>query len=518
MNDNDVREMFRRRESDVHAPMKLPEVVKRRTRRHQATLSLTAGFVAFAVATGIFLIPRQSRTASPRPPAASQESEVRTATLANYTISYPRDWFLTVSQADYRSPQTVQLSNFDPRFPDARPCADGNSGMPGNGIWLQLESSPGTSGTGPVWPVDLVDGAFPTSCSGRLLTASWLDVGTGISFQAQAVVGPEVSTEDHQRLLDAFSSLQIPDLDHGIQGSFFSADVKDSTSAAVLAASAPHAPAWTLAAHQDDYQPGLVFELGRPQDLGFAGGGSIGGVRIDAPDQIMVDPVILAGKTVLVGAVSLDASRVEVRPDGAQPIDAELATLPPSLAATLQPFTTELDGIPSGTITVYDDNGGVLTQQRFYPGRYTSPQYPGFQMQPDGTIVDAKIYGGIWKLIDTGTSIELSDGTTTLATAPANTASAIAFDTHTFTNGQDSQTIVFGTLSSDITYLIATGAGGPTGGILVPVSGGRLAFWTWTIDQDRLLALNANCGVVAAVDIRSGASTNDSPPAECVPA
>ena len=390
--------------------------------------------------------------------------------------------------------------------------------MPGNGIWLRLDPSAGNLGTGAAWPVELADGAFPTSCSGRLLTASWLDAGSGTSFQAQAVVGPDASEEDHQRLLEAFSSVQIPDFDHAILGSFFNGDVKDSTSAAVLAMSGTGAPEWVLAAHPDDFTPGLVLELGRPQGLSLAGGGSLGGVKIDAPDQIVVDSAILAGQTVLVGAVSPDAARVEVRVDGGQTVDAELVTLPPSLLATFQSFTTELAGIPSGTIVVYDAAGAVLTQERFYPGRYTSPRYPGFQVQPDGTIVDAKIYGGIWRLTDTGASIELSDGTSTIASVPDDPSSPLAFGTHTFTGDSDSQTIVFGTVSPDITYLITTGHGGSNSGILVPLPDGRLAFWMWTITEDRLVALNAECGVVESIDLRSGAPTNESPPPECVPA
>ena len=139
MNDDDLREMFRRREADVQAPLTLPKLVKGRTRRRQTVLSLMAGFVAIAVvASVVLLIPHQSRLGSDgstEHPAASQPGEVRTASAGDLRISYPRDWFLTVTQLDPRSPQGVQLSNFDPGFPEGQPCAEGNSGMPGNGIW-----------------------------------------------------------------------------------------------------------------------------------------------------------------------------------------------------------------------------------------------------------------------------------------------------------------------------------------------------------------------------------------------
>lgn len=128
--------------------------------------------------------------------------------------------------------------------------------------------------------------------------------------------------------------------------------------------------------------------------------------------------------------------------------------------------------------------------------------------------MDSKIYGGPWKLIDSGNSVDLSDGTTTLASAPEDATSPFVFRTHTYSGSSESQTLVFGNVSPDVTYIVATGEGG-NNAILVPLPDGRLAFWVWTMSVDRVIALDARCDVVAAIDLHTGAATTAKPPAEC---
>ena len=103
MNDveHDLRELFERKASSVGgvAP-RLPETVRKRGRRRQLGTAFVGGLTALAVLAGTVGVIRAvdtDRDRQPTPaddPWAGYEVFERTATVGNFTITSPSDWYL----------------------------------------------------------------------------------------------------------------------------------------------------------------------------------------------------------------------------------------------------------------------------------------------------------------------------------------------------------------------------------------------------------------------------------------
>ncbi len=91
MNENDVREMFQRREGDVHAPASTPQRLVARTRRRER-LTVGIGILAAAVVVVVSIAGLRSLGSSD----GSQPGDVgptTTKTVGGITITYPERWF-----------------------------------------------------------------------------------------------------------------------------------------------------------------------------------------------------------------------------------------------------------------------------------------------------------------------------------------------------------------------------------------------------------------------------------------
>ena len=206
MNEDDVREMFRRREGDVRAPLPPSAPLVRRTHRRQ--LGLVAVTAVSAVALVVVSILGMSAVRSPSPvvPAPSPVRETtRTVAVGTFRITFPTGWVLIVHPGDGGLFASVQLTNFDPGSSDTTPCSAGSGFFPADGLMLTLKFSDDPAS--PAWPQQLEPVTGQVVCGDSQLAADWIDLATKVPMTAEATIGSEAT--DESALRAAFESLSF---------------------------------------------------------------------------------------------------------------------------------------------------------------------------------------------------------------------------------------------------------------------------------------------------------------------
>jgi hypothetical protein len=230
--EQELREMFRRREADVLAGSRPAEPVVRRTRRRQV------GVVAVAVlaVVAVLLVPilgLRLRAGSSLRPAAEvllpdSPPGFEAAALPYASIAYPRRWYLLdtspltptgAQQPDIEPAGPIlQLASFDPDVPHSPRCVVDPDSIPSDGVLLTVgvmaadeASLDHPSGT---WPAQL--SPFPSGvepvCSQEREQASWT-APSGVVYWAKAGWGADASQTDIEAMHRAFESLRFPPSD-----------------------------------------------------------------------------------------------------------------------------------------------------------------------------------------------------------------------------------------------------------------------------------------------------------------
>jgi hypothetical protein len=222
MNDlnDDLAQMFRRREGDVRSPASAPAQLVVRTRRRER-LTVGAGIAAAVIAVVVSIAGLRSLGSSD----GSQPGDVgpmATTTVSGITITYPERWFaedpVVIGIEPNDAPRTLPtlvltLTRDDPHTQGVLGCPMMADVPPGQLLMTVQETPLASSGeASAAWPVPLRTwagfggdlGCYP-GWSG--MRASW--TAAGRSFEARLGFSPDATDEDRAALLDAFASMSF---------------------------------------------------------------------------------------------------------------------------------------------------------------------------------------------------------------------------------------------------------------------------------------------------------------------
>jgi hypothetical protein len=502
--DHDLREMFRRRESDVLAPPETPRSVARRTRRRQ--LGTVATAVGTALAVGIVaVIATSSLRGAPAPDVPAAKTTDRTLTSPDVTVTVPSDWFVTTYPQHGEALAATFVTNFDPDLQATDACA----AMPDSGVLLRVVRP--LSGPVPeeTWPAELKPGGA-LSCPGEQSFAAWStpEVG-GQAYQAITAFGASASVADRDALLAAYRGLRFG----ASEGTVSTGD-----GVAVLLSSGvgDDGRAWTLSAGLDGQDTRL--HLG----VDPTGGGlvSSGGAQLPRGGQQGLTLTVeeMHGTTFLFGGVSADVTGIEVRPDGRSPIDAELLTLPESTRADARAFVLAIPGAARGTLTL---RGADTLETPFAPGTGCWPANPcePIVTDPSGSTIASGTDGGAdWRIVEAEGGLNLVTGGEVLGRVPAN-GDPMTVSTYRFGDNRHGTTIVFG-IARGASTVVMHYSGLPAPAETVDLGDGRLAFWAGFAGAvespaPTVIALDASCNVIQAIDMDTGYPVVDPPLTDC---
>jgi hypothetical protein len=178
--ERELREMFKRHESDVLTPIRPVGSVARRTRRRQLGVVVTAVVVVVAIVVvpvialrlgasgGADLRPAET-VLLPDAPAGFHAAAVPYASIA-----YPNGWYLLDTSpltsngqpqpAGQLSSPILQLANFDPDIPHAPRCVVNPDTIPSSGVYLTVgvmtQEEASLSPPSGTWPAQLAP--FPS--------------------------------------------------------------------------------------------------------------------------------------------------------------------------------------------------------------------------------------------------------------------------------------------------------------------------------------------------------------------
>jgi hypothetical protein len=223
MNDlnDDLLEMFRRREGDIGAPASPPTQLVARTRRREW---LSAGIgIAVAVIVGAVSIAGLRSLGAPDGPQPGDVGPTTTTTVSGITITYPERWFAEDPVAlgieppldGHRTLPTLvlTLTRDDPHNQGVLGCPTMADVSPGQLLMTVQEIPLAVSGeASAAWPVPLRTwagfggdaGCYP-GWSG--MRSAW--TAAGRSFEARLGFSPAATDEDRAALLDAFASMSF---------------------------------------------------------------------------------------------------------------------------------------------------------------------------------------------------------------------------------------------------------------------------------------------------------------------
>lgn len=482
------------------------------TRRRQLA---TAGFGFLAVAVAAALAVGGIATLLPLRrdgvPLGEAGGTTRTASLPYLTITYPRDWLLTVWNDPMATAATIQLTSFDPDVRANPVCFSDNQSMPQDGVLLAIEVGNGpTGGEAPTWPQPLEPSRFgnprPCGVDGDQLSASWAIQGGAISMTANALIAPAASEPDRTALFSSFRSLSF-DADP-----YDMINVGSPQGAVVLSSGITEETPWVMTASPDATQPGIALgvDLGASPDGSVGGlrGSGIGGVVVASPDDTWVSSPVMAGNTMLFGAVSEQVARVEIRPDDAEPFDAELVDPPESLGANVRVFIAPMTGAPRGTVATYNVAGNLVAERTFTPDGYSSPKTERHDPS-DGAIASGGALGEEWRLLDAGEEIRLVDvEKNEIGFASRDPEPYLSLAAYIFTGRDgDGAVLVFGVAGPEVTEVVLFTSGLPAPTQLAPLGDGLQAWWQLYSPGDlkgQVIALGRDCEVLQAINLATG--------------
>jgi hypothetical protein len=357
MNDleHDLRELFDRKASSVGGvEPRLPEGVRRRSRRRQLGTALVSAASVIALVVGSVGILRAIDPGSDRgsmpveDPWAGYDVFERTATIGNFTITSPSDWYLVnqwwigagtitsfaggtetceIDVEGTEDCETVVSRPSSVPVPEGLPLLqlsniDLGLGMPRCGdrltdeeavLYVALDDPMASRETHPAWPSTLEE-RTSGPCGPGLYSS--FSVGA-TSFIAWVGFGAEASSEDRAELLAAFDRMEVSD------GALRPPQTVGP--AYVIAGGENAAGPWRL-----ELQPSRGDGPNADVELHLQGSEGEG----PSADSFTVPkiPIEAVGGDPMFGAVTKEASGVELRLEaGTPPIPATIVPLPPSM-------------------------------------------------------------------------------------------------------------------------------------------------------------------------------------------
>ena len=222
MNDlnDDLVEMFRRREGDVRTPAAAPSRLVART-RHRGWLTVGVGIVAAFVVVVVSIAGLRSLGSSD----GSQPGDVgptTTKTGSGITITYPERWFaedpVAIGIEPNDTPRTLPtlvlaLTRDDPHIQGVLGCPrlahiDGQVLMTVQETPLAISGEASAPWPVPLRSVDLGSDEVGGCYEGwTFMRAAW--TAAGRSFEARLGFGADAADADRAALLDAFSSMSF---------------------------------------------------------------------------------------------------------------------------------------------------------------------------------------------------------------------------------------------------------------------------------------------------------------------
>ncbi|MEX1265112.1 MAG: hypothetical protein WEE66_14465 [Actinomycetota bacterium] len=404
--ERDLRDILERKAGSVGgvAP-RLPEAVRKRGRRRQAGTTAIGAFTVAAVALVSFAGLRSIDLGDADggvpadDPWAGYEVFERTATIENFTIASPSDWYLVNQwplgayasagsksavasrecdltippdggepRGDCSDPSPVAIPSVDvaplPMFMlssdelglGASPCTTGDLVPTGDDAVLEVAIDPAVidareagvpTSKSPLWPVTFDESATEAGSCG---------VGYYVHFEigaypylAFASFGPDATDEDRRVLFDAFSSMKVTE--------WAGTAPSSRTPGYVIAGGESAAGPWRLELRE---QTNAEFITNVQLDLVAAEGR---GVQAGGPFVVYEEqPIEQAGGDPTFGAVSKEADRVELRSEGGPPpVGARIVPLPPSMPFDFDLFFGSYDADTPATAIALDANGQPLT-------------------------------------------------------------------------------------------------------------------------------------------------------------
>lgn len=410
MKDKDVREMFRRRESDVKLKAPPSGSTVRRARRREVGTVLVATVVVLALAAvplaGSRLLSggtnRRQTPGDSGPVVLPEASDgLRSAALPYASIAYPDGWFLTdtspltwygIKQPDsILSGPVLQLSNFDPDLHSSPRCTFDADPIPDDGVLLSVgvQAPEDTSIDAPTapWPVELAPyppNTDPQCAQGVDLTVGWV-APSGAYYWASSTFGKDSSEVDRAALRAAFASMIFPPNGEPWM-STFAADQGQGSPRLILDATVFDDVPVSLVAYLDHYKA-LVIGVSAPNGSFLGGIGIYPGTGSGPPQPVESSMSSTPSGAVVVGDVALDVLRVEINTQEGKTFPATVIQLPSTMGADRSAAWGFVTGPTAYAQMVgYDADGNLL-------GNTTVVTAP-----PDVVASGTDPVGGAWTL------------------------------------------------------------------------------------------------------------------------
>ena len=274
MNDlnDDLAEMFRRREGDVPSPAFPPTHLVARTRRRER---LTVGVgIAAAVIVVVVSIAGLSSLGSSDGSQPGDVEPTTTKTISGITVTYPERWFAedpvaigiepTVDGHRTLPTLVLTLTKDDPHIQGVLGCPR-LAGIPDQVLMTVQETPLAISGEASApWPVPLRSVDLGSDEAGgcyegwTFMRAAW--TAAGRSFEARIGFSPEATDADRSAMTDAFASMVFAPGSVSTQdGSGPATDVAGSGDVVATGTDVVGGP-WTLTITHQPPGDGLAFE------------------------------------------------------------------------------------------------------------------------------------------------------------------------------------------------------------------------------------------------------------------
>jgi len=366
--EHDLRELFDRKAGSVGgvAP-RLPERVRKRSRRRELGTVLVGGLTVLALVVGSVAVLRTIGTGRiddgipADDPWAGYEVYERTAVVQGFTITSPSDWYMVDQWSwarpiaadvprDVRITPVVMLSNTD-RGLTTSPCFDPAFAVGSEEAIVTIAADDayvwkhqGQADALPQAPTRFDSGA--PEGTGACGTGTYVPFATeDLPYVAHFLFGDDVSEEDRTTLIRAFETM-------GAQATIDPTPIgtrRDHPAGAYVIAGGENAAGpWTLELRPSggsDPRSNVVLEAVHAE-----------GGRVGLGDFFLTDDHAIeqAGGDPVFGAVVKDADGVELQlEDGTPPIPAQLVPLPPSLPFDFDLFFASYDGdVPARAVPI----------------------------------------------------------------------------------------------------------------------------------------------------------------------
>jgi hypothetical protein len=378
----ELQEMFRRRETDMLTPnVAPPPGVRRRVRARQianvAVVSLAVGALVGGSILGFNRLAGQPDDRVPIAPLPEAPEGWRAVALPRLSISYPENWYLLAREPEPGA-DIAQLTNFDPGL--AQLDCDTGDVLPGGGVMLTVQLGAPADVVG-VWPATLgpVPGAARPCGADQFLAAEWTNE-IGLRYSANAFVAADVRDADVKAIRAAFDSMTFPQNGQP--------QMDEPLGAPALILESADSLLGPMALYLFADEEGLW--LGVMGPTGFRAGATDIGRNVPVGDE-GVTMVLGTHGGVIWGTVTTEAVRAELFTVEGETFPAELVPLP---ASAPRPGVQAVWGFIEGktrnrvATLLYNADGNVL-----------NPTYP---IGPDVTIAEGTHpEGGPWRLFIT---------------------------------------------------------------------------------------------------------------------